>query len=145
MTISDNFPPYFGENLDRLLKRRGLTHQEFADALNGKVSRSAISKWISNTSTPTLGNVQMIAEYFGLKTSDMLEDHGEEHYYTDPDARQYADEISKDKDLRLLLDAARDVERKDIRTVTEVLKSLKRKERGDLDDIDQRRPDDDDF
>lgn len=131
MTNSDNFPPYFGENLDRLLKMHGLTHQDLADVLGDKVSRSAISKWISNTSTPTLGNVYMVSKHFGVEMSDMFKDHGVEDYYIEEEIRNIADGISKNKELKLLFEAARDVNSADLVSISEVLKALKKKEIGD--------------
>lgn len=123
----------FSKNLQTLLDANGLTNRELAEILG--LSESTVGKWLLCRNTPTLGNVQKIADYFDVSMSDLL--RSDDFYYIDQNSRTVADEISKDKDLRLLFDAARNVKGEDLRAVAEVLKSLKQKERGIIDEITQ--------
>lgn len=58
-------------NLSRLLKQNNTTQRELANAV--KVSESAVGKWVLGRNAPTVGSVQKIANYFGVRMSDILE------------------------------------------------------------------------
>ncbi|HHX19621.1 MAG TPA: helix-turn-helix transcriptional regulator [Clostridiaceae bacterium] len=60
-----------GYNLSRLLKQNNTTQRELANAV--KVSESAVGKWVLGRNAPTMGSVQKIANYFGVRMSDILE------------------------------------------------------------------------
>jgi len=60
-----------GYNLSRLLKQNGATQRELASAIG--VSESAVGKWVLAKNAPTMGSVQKMANYFGVRMSDILE------------------------------------------------------------------------
>lgn len=61
------------------------------------------------------------------------EDDNQKHqeYYLNPETAKLAQEIHDDPELRILMDASRDLEPEDIRFVVDLVKKLKLKERGD--------------
>lgn len=130
-------------NLAYLLRDTKTTQRELANAIG--VSESAVGKWILAKNAPSMGNVQRIANYFGIKVSDIVEnkdvetldvteDHSKkDHYYINKETRDIAQSIFEDKDLRLLFDAARDASPEDLQLAHNMLKALKRKERGEDD------------
>lgn len=60
------------ENIINLRKRYGLTQDELAKIAG--VSRGAVSQWEGGFSEPRMGAVQRIADHFGIKKSDLIED-----------------------------------------------------------------------
>ena len=60
------------ENIVNLRKQHGLTQDELAKIAG--VSRGAVSQWEGGFSEPRMGAVQRMADYFGIKKSDLIED-----------------------------------------------------------------------
>ena len=60
------------ENIIDLRKRNDLTQDELAKIAG--VSRGAVSQWEGGFSEPRMGAVQKMADYFGIKKSDLIED-----------------------------------------------------------------------
>ncbi|WP_313990200.1 helix-turn-helix domain-containing protein [uncultured Selenomonas sp.] len=63
-----------GENIKRLRIMHGLSQKELAQIAG--VSDKAVSTWENGTKEPRMGAVQKIADYFGLKKSNLIEDNG---------------------------------------------------------------------
>ncbi|WP_188453756.1 helix-turn-helix transcriptional regulator [Virgibacillus oceani] len=68
------------ENLKILRERHDLTQQELADIAG--VSDKAVSTWEKGTKQPRMGTIQKIADHFGLKKSQIIEDGGLEKIET---------------------------------------------------------------
>lgn len=60
----------FGEKLQTLRKRKGLTQEELAEFLH--VSRTAISKWESGRGYPNIDSLKEIANYFSVSIDELL-------------------------------------------------------------------------
>ena len=60
----------FGEKLQALRKRQGLTQEELAQALY--VSRTAVSKWESGRGYPGIDSLKEISAYFGVSIDELL-------------------------------------------------------------------------
>ena len=60
----------FGETLKRLRRERGMTQEQLAAVFN--VSFQTISKWERDESYPDLTVLPALAEYFGVRTDDLL-------------------------------------------------------------------------
>ncbi len=58
------------EAIKFLRKSKGLTQQELAEAIN--VSKTAIVNVENGRSNPSVKNLVLIAEYFGVKSNDLL-------------------------------------------------------------------------
>ena len=63
-----------GENIKRLRAMHGLSQKELARIAG--VSDKAVSTWENGTKEPRMGAVQKIADHFGLKKSNLIEDNG---------------------------------------------------------------------
>ena len=63
-----------GENIKRLRAMHGLSQKELAQIAG--VSDKAVSTWENGTKEPRMGAVQKIADHFGLKKSNLIEDNG---------------------------------------------------------------------
>ena len=60
-----------GENIKNLRLRHGLSQLELADVAG--VSDKAVSTWEQNKAVPRMGPIQKMADYFGIKKSDIIE------------------------------------------------------------------------
>ena len=56
-------------NLKKLLESRGLTQVELSELVN--IPASTLSGYFSERSTPTAGNIQKLADFFGVNKSDI--------------------------------------------------------------------------
>ena len=119
----------FTKNLNRYLAYSGKTQREVADAIG--VSPQTFNTWTQGIALPRMGKVQLLAEYFHIQKSDLLEEKKErDGYYIDPETAEIAQRIYEDRELRALFDAARDASPEDLQTVHTMLKALKAKEQG---------------
>ncbi len=62
----------FAEKLISLRKKKGLSQEQLADALD--VSRQAVYKWESGTNTPEIEKIKIIAEMFNVSLDVLLND-----------------------------------------------------------------------
>src|SRR5699024_11628791 len=62
----------FSKNLRSLIDSRGIDQKILADYLG--ISEMSVSNWVNGTKYPRMGNVQKIADYFGIRKSDLIED-----------------------------------------------------------------------
>lgn len=69
-----------GDNIKRLREIHGMSQEEFAKILG--VSDKAVSTWETNSKIPRMGIVQKMADHFGLKKSNIIEDDGLEITFT---------------------------------------------------------------
>jgi len=56
-------------NIKKLLKARGITQKKLANDLN--LSQSAVTAWMKHRNAPTYGVIQDLADYFGVKITDI--------------------------------------------------------------------------
>lgn len=121
----------FSHNLTALLREYNKTQKEVAEAIN--VSPQTFNTWCKGIALPRMGKVQLLADYFNIKKSDLIDESAkdEEQYYLNPETSRIAQEIYDNKELSLLFDAARDAAPEDLQTVHSMLMALKRKEKGE--------------
>ena len=129
MTISD---------IKEIIKNRrielGLTLKEVATAVG--VSEGTVSRWESGNITNMKRNkIAALAKTLQIPPTTIMgwEDDTQKHqeYYLNPATAKLAQEIHDDPELRILMDASRDLEPEDIKFVVDLVKKLKLKERGD--------------
>lgn len=61
----------FGENLERFIERKGISKSDFAIEMG--VTKGAVSQWCSGRSAPSADKAKEIADFFGVKVSDLTE------------------------------------------------------------------------
>lgn len=61
----------FAKNLNKLLSDAGKTQKEVANAIN--VLPTTFNTWCQGIALPRMGKVQLLADYFGVKKSDLIE------------------------------------------------------------------------
>ena len=94
------------------------------------LSSSTVSNWCTGLKLPRMGTIQMIADYFGIEKSDLLEDKKED-YYLNKETAKIAQEMHDNSQLKLLFSAARDASPEDLEATYNILMALKKKEKKD--------------
>lgn len=61
----------FAENLNRLVNSRNLSQREIATRIN--VSPQTFNTWIQGKAIPRMGKIQLLADYFKIEKSDLIE------------------------------------------------------------------------
>ena len=124
----------FSRNLNDLLVKAGKTQKEVADAIN--VLPSTFNTWCTGAALPRMGKVQILADYFNVKKSELLEDRlsdnsSADKYYLNDETAQIAQEIHDNTELRALFSAAKDADPQTLKDIHDMLLIMKRRERGD--------------
>ena len=115
----------------RLLKLRGEKSREEVARANG-ISASALAMYENGNREPNFETLELFADFFNVDMNTLFEHNSQNiSYYLNPETAKLAQAIHDDPDLRILLDASRDLEPEDIKFVVDLVKKLKLKERGD--------------
>ena len=118
------------EVFERLLQEFGVTTADVCKATG--IGQSTMSNWKNRHNLLSAKNAQLIADYFQVSVDYLMtgkEREGDKYYINDETAT-IAQKIFKNKELRVLFDAAQDAQPEDLDTVYQMLLALKRKERG---------------
>lgn len=62
------------ENIKKLREKYGLTQEELAKIAG--VTNKAVSTWETGVKAPRMGAIEKIANHFGIKKSNLIEDGG---------------------------------------------------------------------
>jgi transcriptional regulator with XRE-family HTH domain len=83
-----------GMNIKKLREMHNLTQVELAKIAG--VTDKAVSAWETETKEPRMGVIQKIADHFGIKKSNIIEDNG-------LDTKNQPQELSLETDLEELI------------------------------------------
>lgn len=67
----------FAKNLSYYLERSGKTQRELAEVVG--VAHSTFNDWIKAKKYPRIDKIEILADYFGILKSDLIEEKTEEH------------------------------------------------------------------
>lgn len=68
----------FARNLKRYMEARGKTQKELAEIVG--VSAPTMNDWIKGKKYPRIDKIEILARYFGILKSDLIEEKPEQHY-----------------------------------------------------------------
>jgi repressor LexA len=68
----------FAKNLKRQMELKGKTRRDVCAALG--FSYYTFSDWVNGKKYPRMDKVEMLADYFGVLKSDLIEEKTEEHF-----------------------------------------------------------------
>ncbi len=113
----------FSKNLRKYMNLNNKTQIDLINDLG--FNKSAVSTWCNGTRLPRMDKVDSLAKYFGIKRSDLIEEHSDNEeqpsYYLDEEAREAADFLHKNPEYKVLFDASRKVKREDIDFVKKMI------------------------
>ena len=113
------------ENIQRLMDSRGIDRNKICADLGFKYT--TFTDWVKGKTYPRIDKIEMMAQYFGVNKSDLVEKHVEAGYYTDKDAADFAEMLRTRPGARLLLSAAKDISKDDLQKAVEYIEFLKSK------------------
>ena len=117
----------FSRNLNKYINSSGKKQNEIAADIN--VIPQTLNSWCTGLAMPRIGKIQLLADYFGINKSDLLEDKddsNEDDYYLNDDARDMAQFLYDNPDYKVLFDASRKVKKEDIEFVKQMLDRFNR-------------------
>ena len=112
----------FKTNLKRLRELAGLTQEELATKAG--ISKSAVSMYERGERFPDEPLLEVFADIFNVDMNMLLGKQTGSTYYLDPETAALAQAAAKDPDMRLLLDAKRDLSPEDMRIIIDLAKRL---------------------
>lgn len=113
------------ENIQRLMDRKGIDRNKICADLGFKYT--TFTDWVKGKTYPRIDKIEMMANYFGVNKSDLVEKHIEGGYYTDKEAAEYAEMLRTRPNARLLFSAAKDISKEDMQKAVEYIEFLKSK------------------
>ena len=69
----NDFRKLFARNLTYYINSSGKSQSEVAKALH--ISKATMSSWCLGTRIPRMDKVDLLCNYFGIRRSDLMEDH----------------------------------------------------------------------
>lgn len=127
----DQYKKIFSKNLKKYMDINEKTQTDLINDLN--LNKSAVSTWCNGTRLPRMDKVDLLAKYFGISRSDLIEEKDDQPdtlYYLNDDARELAQFMFENPEYKVLFDASRKVKREDIDFVKQMIDRM----RGDSDD-----------
>lgn len=117
------------EAFEKLCKERGVTPYRVAKETG--VTTATLSSWKTGKYTPKSEKLQKLADYFGVNV-DVFSDRDVQTlvqantYYYNKETLEMAQALFKNKELRLLFDATKDIDSTDLYLVYDLVKRMKR-------------------
>lgn len=113
----------FSKNLRYYMNKYNKKQSDLINDLG--FSSSTISNWCTGEKLPRMDKVQMLADYFHINKSDLLEDKtnskDDEPYYFNEEAREIAQFMYENPEYKVLFDASRKVKKEDIDFVKQMI------------------------
>ena len=88
----------FANNLKKQMELKGVSRNDICNALG--ISYFTVSDWVNGKKYPRMDKVEMLANYFGIQKSDLIEDQQE---------KDTPDQIKLTEGEKLLLDLFRQI------------------------------------
>lgn len=117
-----------GKRIKDLREKRGLSQVDLADKVS--VSKQTLYKYENDiiTNIPS-DKIEAIAQVLNTSPAYLMGwdagDSAENEYYTNPETAKLAQELFETPGMRILFDAARDSDPKDLQMAADLLKRLK--------------------
>ena len=119
----------FAARLKYYMNIKGCKQSDIARDLG--INMSTISSWCNGVMIPRMEKIKMLADYFNIYMSDLLEDDTElnnKSYYINDDAKDIAQFLYENPDYKVLFDASRKVKKEDIQFVKDMIDRLSKNE-----------------
>jgi transcriptional regulator with XRE-family HTH domain len=108
-----------GKNIKAARERKKLSQKELGAMLG--VGQSTVGMWEANRREPNVETLKRLSELLGTTVNFLID---ETPYYVDDDAREMAELMHNDPNLRVLFKASRKIKKEDMETVLKVIKKF---------------------
>ena len=122
---SDRNKEIMAANIKKYMERKGVTNQQLCDALGFK--KTTFLDWIKGVTYPRMPKVEAMADYFGVKKSDLIEEKTPEQIQVEKKAGAITDAVLKmktDPEFLSLVEKLMKLESSQIRSVDQMLIAL---------------------
>ena len=113
------------ENIQRLMDSRGIDRNKICSDLGFKYT--TFTDWVKGNTYPRIDKIEMMANYFGVNKSELVEKHVEGGYYTNAETAEFAEYLRTRPGARMLFSAAKDISKEDMEKAVEYIELLKLK------------------
>lgn len=79
------------KNIQYYMDKNGKTRNDMCKALG--VKYTTFTDWVKGNSYPRIDKIEMMANYFGIEKSDLIEDHSKPEYSSSAPARLPVDSL----------------------------------------------------
>lgn len=110
------------KNLTRLIEKSGKEQKQIAFDIGEKPT--TFNSWVKGKAIPAVTILHKVAEYFGVRLEDIV-DEREEQYYINPETAKIAQKIYEDSHYRILFDAAENSRPEDLLMAADMLNRFK--------------------
>ena len=104
----------FAENLQYYMNERNVSRKEISDALG--ISYFTVTSWVNGKKYPRMDKVEILAEYFGILKSDLIEER------TTEEKPVIADGLTENQ--KVLIDFAKTLSDDQAGKVLQLMKSI---------------------
>lgn len=122
------------KNIRRYMELHDKTRSDLCSALG--IRYTTLSDWLNAKTYPRIDKIEIMANYFGIKKSDLVEpaspadEDTKPGYYIDEETARIADELKENPGRRVLFDAARKLSPESIKEVQNYIEYLYQKQDG---------------
>ena len=112
------------ENIQRLMDSRGIDRNKICADLGFKYT--TFTDWVKGNTYPRIDKIELMANYFGVPKSKLVEKYTE-GYYTDREAAEFAEYLRTRPGARMLFSAAKDMSKEEMEETVKYIEFLKSK------------------
>ena len=119
---SDRNKEIMAANIKKYMERKGVTNQQVCDALNFKYT--TFVDWTKGNTYPRMPKIEAMANYFGVKKSDLIEEKTPEQIEVEKKAGSIAEAVLKMKtepEFLSLVEKLVDMDSDQIRSVDQLI------------------------
>lgn len=113
------------ENIQRLMDSRGIDRNKICADLGFKYT--TFTDWVKGNTYPRIDKIEMMANYFGVPKSQLVEKYVEDGYYSDAEAEEFAEYLRTRPGARMLFSAAKDITKEEMEETVKYIEFLKSK------------------
>lgn len=112
------------ENIQRLMDSRGIDRNKICADLGFKYT--TFTDWVKGNTYPRIDKIELMANYFGVPKSELVEKYTE-GYYTDRESAEFAEYLRTRPGARMLFSAAKDMSKEEMEETVKYIEFLKSK------------------
>lgn len=113
------------ENIQRLMDSRGIDRNKICADLGFKYT--TFTDWVKGKTYPRIDKIEMMANYFGVPKSELVEKYVDGGYYSDVEAAEFAEYLRTRPGARMLFSAAKDITKEEMEEAVKYIEFLKSK------------------
>lgn len=124
----ESYQKIFSKNLNYYMALNDKSQTDLVNDLG--FNKSAVSTWCNGTRLPRMDKVEILARYFNINRSDLIEEKKTETgYYLNEETAKLAQEMFEDEDMRSLFDMKRNMPPERFKAHMEFMKNLYEQEK----------------